>query len=139
MITFEYMKLDLNTLRGRESELDILNRAGSQGWELVSISQINVAILKRPADTGARDMRYAPAHAGAAPEKHMVQAAAASGHTADEAHGDEAESRDKRSTVAVKYRDPNNPENTWTGRGRMPRWLAEAIATGGASKDDYLV
>ena len=27
-----------------------------------------------------------------------------------------------RGAVAAKYRDPANPENTWTGRGRMPRW-----------------
>ncbi|MBI5456455.1 H-NS histone family protein [Candidatus Kaiserbacteria bacterium] len=25
--------------------------------------------------------------------------------------------------VAPKYRDPKNPSNTWTGRGRMPRWM----------------
>ena len=29
----------------------------------------------------------------------------------------------KRGKVAVKYRDPNNAANTWTDRGRMPRWL----------------
>ena len=29
----------------------------------------------------------------------------------------------RKGTVAVKYRDPKNPENTWTGRGRMPRWM----------------
>lgn len=32
--------------------------------------------------------------------------------------------RKGKGTVAVKYRDPQNPENTWTGRGRMPRWMA---------------
>ena len=25
--------------------------------------------------------------------------------------------------VAPKYRDPANPANTWTGRGRMPQWV----------------
>jgi DNA-binding protein H-NS len=29
--------------------------------------------------------------------------------------------RKKGGKVAVKYLDPKNPENTWTGRGRMPR------------------
>ena len=28
-------------------------------------------------------------------------------------------------TIAAKYRDPDNPSNTWAGRGRMPRWLAD--------------
>lgn len=32
--------------------------------------------------------------------------------------------------VAPKYRDPANPNNTWTGRGRMPKWVAELNAKG---------
>jgi len=28
-----------------------------------------------------------------------------------------------KGTVAAKYRDPKNTANTWTGRGRMPRWM----------------
>ncbi|MEY2622455.1 MAG: hypothetical protein RIT26_2275 [Pseudomonadota bacterium] len=32
--------------------------------------------------------------------------------------------------VAPKYRDPANPQNTWTGRGRMPRWVADLEAKG---------
>jgi DNA-binding protein H-NS len=32
--------------------------------------------------------------------------------------------RGKRSPAAIKYRDPKNPENTWTGRGRKPLWMA---------------
>ncbi len=44
-----------------------------------------------------------------------------------------------RGKVAVKYRDPQNPENTWTGRGRMPRWLAAATKGGKAKKEDFLI
>ena len=37
----------------------------------------------------------------------------------------------KKKTLGVaKYRNPKNPEETWTGRGRKPRWLNEAIAAG---------
>ncbi|MEZ5856821.1 MAG: H-NS histone family protein [Hyphomicrobiaceae bacterium] len=28
--------------------------------------------------------------------------------------------------VAVKYRNPDNPSDTWTGRGRQPKWLVAA-------------
>ncbi len=45
----------------------------------------------------------------------------------------------RKGTVAVKYRDPKNPENTWTGRGRMPRWMAAATKGGKARKEDFLV
>jgi DNA-binding protein H-NS len=44
-----------------------------------------------------------------------------------------------KGTVAVKYRDPKNPEHTWTGRGRMPRWMAAATKGGKAKKEDFLV
>jgi DNA-binding protein H-NS len=44
-----------------------------------------------------------------------------------------------KGAVAVKYRDPQNPENTWTGRGRMPRWMAAATKGGKAKKGDFLV
>ena len=44
-----------------------------------------------------------------------------------------------KGTVAVKYRDPKNPENTWTGRGRMPRWMAAATKGNKAKKDEYLI
>jgi len=43
-----------------------------------------------------------------------------------------------KGSVAPKYRDPKNPENASTGRGRMPRWLVAAIKGGKASKEDYL-
>jgi DNA-binding protein H-NS len=47
--------------------------------------------------------------------------------------------RKSKGQVAVKYRDPKNPENTWTGRGRMPRWMAAATKGNKAKKDDYLI
>jgi DNA-binding protein H-NS len=43
-----------------------------------------------------------------------------------------------KGTVAVKYRDPKNPGNTWTGRGRMPRWMTAAVK-GGSKRDDFLI
>lgn len=42
------------------------------------------------------------------------------------------------STVAAKYRDPQNAENTWTGRGKMPRWLAAYVAQG-YGVDSFLI
>jgi hypothetical protein len=48
-------------------------------------------------------------------------------------------SRGGRRSVAPKYRDPKNPENTWTGRGRMPRWMAAALKGGKAKKEDFLI
>jgi DNA-binding protein H-NS len=47
--------------------------------------------------------------------------------------------RKGKGTVAIKYSDPKNPENTWTGRGRPPRWLAAAMKGGRAKKEDFLI
>src|SRR5262245_2109503 len=46
--------------------------------------------------------------------------------------------RNGKGSLAVKYRDPHNPENTWTGRGRMPRWLVAATQGGKARKEVFL-
>ena len=40
--------------------------------------------------------------------------------------------------VAVKFRNPANPSQTWTGRGRQPRWLVEALKKG-AKRDSFAV
>jgi DNA-binding protein H-NS len=44
----------------------------------------------------------------------------------------------KRAKAKVKYRDPKNAKNTWSGRGRMPKWLAAEIEKG-KKKEDYAV
>lgn len=30
----------------------------------------------------------------------------------------------------IKYRNPKNPSETWTGRGRKPNWLVEQLENG---------
>jgi DNA-binding protein H-NS len=35
-----------------------------------------------------------------------------------------------RGPVAAKYRNPENPAETWAGRGLKPRWLAAALKSG---------
>ncbi|RKF16328.1 H-NS histone family protein [Roseovarius spongiae] len=35
-----------------------------------------------------------------------------------------------RKRAAPKYRHPENPDLTWSGRGRQPNWLKEAVANG---------
>lgn len=35
-----------------------------------------------------------------------------------------------RGAGTPKYRHPENPSITWTGRGRKPKWFAEHIAAG---------
>ncbi|MDK8873411.1 H-NS histone family protein [Paracoccus sp. SSJ] len=41
----------------------------------------------------------------------------------------------KRATVAPKYRHPENPEITWSGRGRKPAWIVEGLEAGKSLED----
>ncbi|NHC08359.1 H-NS histone family protein [Azonexus fungiphilus] len=43
-----------------------------------------------------------------------------------------AKKRGAKSTVAAKYKNPQTGE-TWTGRGRTPKWLA------GKNKEDFAI
>src|SRR6195256_4589830 len=45
--------------------------------------------------------------------------------------------RKGKGKVAVKYRD--GAGNTWTGRGRMPRWMTAATKGRKAKKEDFLI
>jgi DNA-binding protein H-NS len=40
-----------------------------------------------------------------------------------------------RGAVAPKYRNPENPSETWAGRGLKPRWLAAAMKSGKKLED----
>ena len=40
--------------------------------------------------------------------------------------------------VAPKYRNPANAKETWTGRGKQPRWLA-ALTTKGKKVEEFLI
>jgi DNA-binding protein H-NS len=51
---------------------------------------------------------------------------------------DKGEKSAVRRPVAVKYRDPQNPESTWTGRGMKPRWLRDKL-NAGEKIEDFLV
>jgi len=38
--------------------------------------------------------------------------------------------RKKRGKIKPKYRNPKNAGETWSGRGRQPRWFAAALKAG---------
>lgn len=49
-----------------------------------------------------------------------------------------AGARKSTGKVAPKYRNPENAAETWTGRGKQPRWLA-AKTQGGAKLEQFLI
>ena len=45
------------------------------------------------------------------------------------------ETKFSRAPAVAKYRHPENPALTWSGRGRRPQWFVEALAGGRAASD----
>lgn len=43
-----------------------------------------------------------------------------------------------RGRAAAKYRDPDDPQNIWSGRGKPPRWIQDLVDQGRA-KDEFAI
>ena len=41
----------------------------------------------------------------------------------------------KRAPAAAKYANPADPSQTWSGRGRKPRWMQAALLNGQSPED----
>jgi DNA-binding protein H-NS len=70
-------------------------------------------------------------------ERHEMKAkleemARASGFSTAELFGGR---KGKGGKVAPKYRNPKDPSQTWTGRGRRPNWMVEA----GGNPERFLI
>lgn len=44
----------------------------------------------------------------------------------------------KKREVKIRYRNPDNPEETWTGIGKPKKWLKEKLDAG-ATLDDFII
>ena len=44
----------------------------------------------------------------------------------------------KRKPADPKYANPDDPSQTWTGRGRKPRWMVDALERG-VSRESMLI
>lgn len=64
--------------------------------------------------------------------KKLTAMAKAEGYTVEQLFGTGKAMGPRTGTkVAPKYRNPANANQTWSGRGKRPRWLADALAKGG--------
>lgn len=74
----------------------------------------------------------------AATKARMVAVAAAAGFSIEDIFANVDRKR-ARAPLPVKFRNPGNPAETWTGRGHQPRWLVAELARRGGSRDDFRV
>jgi DNA-binding protein H-NS len=98
---------------------------------LMDISNLSVAELKRLLVQIPKEIERRQKEERVKVLKEIESIAAERGFALDELIGGERPKKE-RAPVAAKYRDPSNPEQTWTGRGRQPRWVAEFLQKGGS-------
>ncbi len=60
--------------------------------------------------------------------KAAEKAAAEYGFSLDEVSG--SAKKGKTTKAAAKYANPEDPSQTWTGKGRQPNWFRDLIASG---------
>src|SRR5690349_10391690 len=64
-----------------------------------------------------------------------------SGLTIDDVYPRRGGQRSKgpRATVAPKYRNPENSDQTWSGRGKRPLWFTQALKKKGVTTESMLI
>jgi len=97
----------------------------------MDLSNYSVADLKDLFDKLPREIARREKDEKLRIRKELEAMAAKAGYSLDDLLN-EAPAKTKTSrSVAAKYRSPANPELSWTGRGRQPRWVVDFIAQGG--------
>lgn len=119
------MSIDLNTLSAKELE-SLISQAKKRKTTLNKRKPITV--VRKKLTQQARTEGYTIAELfgnGAATPR-------APGKTAAK------KTRKPLGKVAPKYRNPSNAAETWSGRGKQPRWLA-AYTGSGRAVEEFLI
>jgi len=114
-------------LKTRKSVADVREKlakiAKRENYTLAEIfpgQDASPASLSAKAAKAAKPSRKSAAKGRATPVSKAVKATKAGG------------------TVPPKYQNPENPDETWSGRGVSPRWL-KAYLDQGRQKDEFLI
>ncbi|MFT7595654.1 MAG: DNA-binding protein H-NS [Paracoccaceae bacterium] len=94
-----------------------------KGMSLKELSKLQDEVAK--ALEGAND------HERSLALKAAENAAAKFGYSLDELSGTgKPKAGKKRAKAAAKYKNPADPEQTWSGRGRRPQWIHDSLSAG---------
>ena len=124
------MSIDLNGLSAKE--LDALIAQAKKRRTTLS-KRKPIAVVRRKLTELARAEGYSIGElfGGGVPQ-------AARSSSAPAKTGRKSTKGYKLGKVAPKYQNPDNPSETWAGRGQQPKWLASRL-TGGKTLDDFLI
>jgi len=125
------MSIDLSTLSAKELE-SLISQAKKRKTTLNKRKPI-AAVRKKVAQLlKTEGYTLEELFGGAAPSSRATKTAKAAKPAAART------ARKPLGKVAPKYRNPANSAETWTGRGKQPRWLAAHVAAG-RKADDFLI
>ena len=68
----------------------------------------------------------------------LAELAKSKGFDMADLFGNAPKATKEKKAVVPKYRNPADASRTWTGRGRKPQWVVEALASGG-NMHDFLI
>lgn len=137
------MSFDINSLSGLSArELSKLIRTAQKQQELVAkrqpITKVRAEINKILRDSGYTIAELygidAPTPAPRGRKPGSTNAAKKTATKEKKAKGPKT----GKGSVPPKYRNPANESDTWTGRGKPPRWMADYLAKG-KKKEDFLI
>ncbi|MFC4726824.1 H-NS family nucleoid-associated regulatory protein [Coralloluteibacterium thermophilus] len=121
--------------------IDLQNLSAKELSELIALANKRKKTLskRKPAATVRRQVEKV-ARAGGYTIAELYGAEIGSGSATRKraATKKSAATRKSAGKVPPKYRNPANPSETWTGRGKQPRWLAAEVANG-KKVEDFLI
>ena len=124
------MAIDLKGLSAKELDT-LISKAKARKTSLKKRKPAASVRAKLTAAAAAEGYTIAELFAGRA-------AATAGAGAARGAPRKAAKAAGKLGKVAPKYRNPDNASETWSGRGKQPRWLAAEVAKG-RKTEDFLI
>jgi DNA-binding protein H-NS len=101
--------------------VDIKNLNHNQLNELISKAQLRQTELRKEKVAKLREKIHA-----------LIKA---EGYSFEDIFGQGRAKNRRTGPVAPKYRNPADPAQTWSGRGKRPRWYNDALKAGKKEKD----
>lgn len=94
----------------------------------IDLKKLSGTELEKLIDDAQKELKSVRAREKNEALKAAKAAAAKFGFSLDELSGGAAKSKGPKN--APKYANPDDPSQTWSGRGRKPQWVHDALAKG---------
>lgn len=103
----------------------------------MDLSQYDYQGLRDLKDQVEREMKVRERSEREAAARQIKEIADRVGASVEELLGMAGKGKAPKPAKNVKFRDPNDSSRTWSGRGRKPRWIEDALREG-RNLDEFL-